>query len=265
MIETLEFCDVRKRYGQVEAVASSTLALRAGETVVLLGPSGSGKSTLLRMLALLEDPDGGEINLNSRRLFPRSGPAPEQAALERSFRLQSGYVFQDFALWPHCTALENITKSLMLVHRLSSKEATARGRALLQQLGIQHLEKRLPSRLSGGERQRVAIARALAASPDFIFLDEITSALDPEHVKGVLQVVKDLALQGGKAVVIVTHHIGFARAVATRVIFLFAGRVLEEGSPMELLTQPRTPELRRFLDAVLPLNGGGGPSGFMEQ
>jgi ABC-type polar amino acid transport system ATPase subunit len=221
------------------------LAVRSREVVSIIGPSGSGKSTLLRCLALLERPTAGRVVMEGATIA-RPERDREVARAAHAVRAEIGMVFQNFNLWPHMTALENIIEAPLRVKKLPRAEAEAVGMALLQKVGL--LDKRdvYPPRLSGGQQQRVAIARALAMTPKVILFDEVTSALDPELTQEVLQVMRALA-RDGMTMVIVTHEMDFARDVSSRIAFMDHGRIVEEGAPSAFFAAPSTERARRFL------------------
>jgi ABC-type polar amino acid transport system ATPase subunit len=219
------------------------LVVEPGEVVVIVGPSGSGKSTLLRTMNLLEEPTEGHVWFEGRDL------TDVRTDLNR-VRTEIGIVFQQFNLFPHKTALENITLALRKVLKLSKREATKRALANLRQVGLEDRAGAYPGQLSGGQQQRVAIARALAMHPKLMLFDEVTSALDPELVKEVLEVMKRLAREF-MTMVVVTHEMGFAREVASRVVFIDQGEILEEGSPQDVFERPQHERLQDFLAHVL--------------
>ena len=229
------------------------LAIARGTVTVILGPSGSGKSTLLRAINHLEKLDVGYVAVQGEPIGVRVHGDRLKELSERAIakqRAKIGFVFQNFNLFPHLTVLDNIIEA-PLAHKLKTpEEATSAGRALLDRVGLADKADAYPRQLSGGQQQRVAIARALALEPELILFDEPTSALDPELVGEVLSVIKDLA-STGTTLVVVTHEIGFAREVADRVVFLDAGRIVEQGSPVEVLDNPATPRCREFLAKVL--------------
>jgi polar amino acid transport system permease protein len=228
------------------------LSVREGEVVALLGPSGSGKSTLLRCLNHLEGWDDGDIHIFGRRLgYGENGRrlSAREIALERA-RVGVGMVFQQFNLFAHLSALENVAGPLRWVHGVEAREAEARGRELLARVGLAHRAEALPRHLSGGQQQRVAIARALAANPSVLLLDEPTSALDPELVGEVLETIRSLARDSGLTMIISTHQVRFADEVADRVIFLSGGKILEDGPAHEVLAHPRHPAFARFLSVM---------------
>ncbi len=245
-----------KSYGEIEAVAGVSFDVRAGEVVVIIGPSGCGKSTTLRCLNLLEEPDGGALRLDDRELdFSSRRTLPTGRELAR-FRARFGMVFQQFDLFAHKTAIENVMIGQVVVRKVPAARAREAARDLLLRVGLEGMEDRRPRELSGGQQQRVAIARALAMSPEVLLFDEVTSALDPELVGEVLEVMKDLAGEGA-TMVVVTHEMAFARDVADRVLFMDQGRIVEEGPAAEVMANPRSPRTRAFLaryhrDATAP-------------
>ena len=220
--------------------------LHKGEVVAIIGASGSGKSTFLRCLNLLEEPTKGEVIFKDQNLTTKD----DKKFNINKVREHIGMVFQHFNLFPNMTVLENITLAPMNVKGISKSEAEAKGIELLRKVGLEDKKNVYPSTLSGGQKQRVAIARALAMEPDVMLFDEPTSALDPEMVKEVLMVIKDLA-QSGMTTVIVTHEMGFAKEVATRVIFIDEGVILEEGTPDEVFNHPKEARTKAFLDKVM--------------
>ncbi len=232
-----------KRYGDHTVLCGVDLDVAPGEVVCVIGPSGSGKSTLLRCLNLLEIPTAGRVYLGDDEL---TAPGARVDALRR----RVGMVFQSFNLFPHKTALENVAMAPMKVLGMSSSAARARGLDLLARVGLSDKAAEHPARLSGGQQQRVAIARALAMEPEAMLFDEVTSALDPELVKDVLDVMRELAA-AGMTMVVVTHEMGFAREVGDRVLFMDDGVVVEQGDPHQMLTAPREERTRRFLSRVL--------------
>jgi polar amino acid transport system permease protein len=246
---TLEVRDLHKRYGTNPVLGGIDVSIRKGEVVALLGPSGSGKSTLLRSINHLEEWDNGEILIGGRRLGYRADGrklAARALAQERA-SVGVGMVFQQFNLFSHLTAHENIAGPLRWVHGVPAAEANRRALELLGRVGLSHRADALPRHLSGGQQQRVAIARAIAPHPTVLLLDEPTSALDPELVSEVLEVIRRLAIEDGLTMVISTHQLRFARDVADRVIFLSGGKVTEEGLAHDIFTRPRHPLTARFL------------------
>ncbi len=236
---------LRKQFGELEVLKGVDLDVRSHEVVSLIGPSGSGKSTLLRCLNLLEMPDAGIIRWRDEEVPYRQMEASE---LTRH-RTRMGMVFQHFHLFPNRTALENVIEGLVWV--LGEPEASARdrGRELLDRVGLADKAKEWPARLSGGQKQRVAIARALAMNPEVLLLDEVTSALDVEMIAGINDLLEELAA-GGMTMVAVTHDLGFARRVASRICFLDGGVMVESGIPDQVLDHPETDRLQEFLSAV---------------
>ncbi len=241
-----------KVYGQHEVLRGVDLDLHQGEVIVVFGRSGSGKSTLLRCINFLEDPTRGTVEVAGQRLGGghRTRRKREQV---RQLRLRVGMVFQQFNLFPHMTALENVMSGPLAEGVKGVDTAAVRRRALdlLDQVGLADKAEQHPIRLSGGQQQRVAIARALAMQPEVMLFDEPTSALDPELTGEVLQVMKRLATELHMPMVVVTHEMGFAREVADRMVFFHEGVVLEQGTPDELFTATKQPETRKFLDAIL--------------
>jgi polar amino acid transport system permease protein len=248
----VEVADLRKTYGVQTVLEGLKLTVRVGEVVALLGASGSGKSTLLRCINHLENWDSGTVRVGGRRLgFRDDGKplSPRDIANERA-SVGVGMVFQQFNLFSHLSAKENIAGPLRWVHGLGRTDADRRARELLERVGLGHRADALPRHLSGGQQQRVAIARALAPNPSVLLLDEPTSALDPELVNEVLEVIRRLAVDDGLTMIISTHQIRFADEVADRVAFLSAGAILEEGPAHEVLTNPRHPLTARFLSVM---------------
>ena len=243
IIKTENIC---KSFGSVEVLKNVSLTVEPGEVVVIIGPSGAGKSTYLRSLNHLEKPTSGKIWIDDKLIEDRVNghnqvklPHKERAAI----LLEMGMVFQRFNLFPHKTALQNVMLAPMNVKGVPEKEAKEKAVKLLNQVG-------LGAKLSGGQQQRVAIARALAMEPKMMLFDEPTSALDPELVGDVLNVMKELA-EEGMTMLVVTHEMGFAREVADRVVFMYDGAILEEGSPKEIFTNPKHDRTRQFLQSVL--------------
>ena len=237
--------DLKKYYddGEVKALDGVTTDIKKGEVVVVIGPSGSGKSTFLRSLNLLERPTGGTITFEGKDIM---SPSTDINLL----RQKMGMVFQHFNLFPHLTVLRNMTLAPMKLHGLSKEAAEKKALALLDRVGLADRANAYPSQLSGGQKQRIAIVRALAMDPDVMLFDEPTSALDPEMVGEVLDVMKNLA-DAGMTMVCVTHEMGFAREVGTRVIFMDCGTIIEENTPEEIFNNPQNERLRAFLEKVL--------------
>ena len=247
----LEVQDLHKRYGSHEVLKGVSLAAKAGDVISIIGSSGSGKSTFLRCINLLEPPEEGEIYLEGRDICKGEDAPSGEAGWELDFvRQRVGIVFQQFNLFPHRTALQNVTMAPEKVLGRSRPEAEAKATELLTRVGLADKLGEYPERLSGGQQQRVAIARALAMEPKLMLFDEATSALDPELVKEVLDVMRDLAREG-MTMVVVTHEMGFAREVADKVVFMDAGVVVEEGTPSRVFDAPREERTKRFLGLVL--------------
>ena len=244
---------VRKWFGANEVLKSISLTIPRGEVLSLLGPSGSGKSTFLRCINHLESIDGGRIYVDNELIgYKQRGDKihemkPREIARQRR---KIGMVFQRFNLFPHLSALDNITDAPIGVNGESKAEATAHARELLERVGLSEKADAYPAQLSGGQQQRVAIARALAMKPTLMLFDEPTSALDPELVGDVLDVMRDLA-KSGMTMIVVTHEIGFSREVADRMVFMDDGLVIESGAPRDVLDNPQQPRTRAFLDSVL--------------
>lgn len=249
----IEISNISKRYGSFTALDDVSLTIEPGTVTVILGPSGSGKSTLLRTINHLERVDEGFIRIDGdyvgyQRKGDRLYELKERAILKQ--RIQVGYVFQNFNLFPHMTVLDNIIEAPVVHGLLTRKQAIARAYELLETVGLSEKVHAWPRELSGGQQQRIAIARALALNPKVMLFDEPTSALDPELVGEVLEVINKLA-RSGVTLVVVTHEIGFARQVADRVVFMVDGKVVETGSAEEVLSRPAHHRTRRFLERVL--------------
>ncbi|MEW2500628.1 amino acid ABC transporter ATP-binding protein [Amycolatopsis sp. NPDC047767] len=243
-VPAIELVDICKSFGAVEVLKGVSATVARGETVCLIGASGSGKSTLLRCVNLLSPPTSGTIRLHGQTI---TDPKVDLNAV----RSRTGMVFQHFNLFQHKSAVDNIALALRRVRKMSREEARERALQQLDKVGLRALASARPSHLSGGQQQRVAIARSLAMEPDIMLFDEATSALDPELVKGVLDVMRDLATASGMTMMVVTHEMNFAREVADRVLFVDSGVIAEEGPARQLLTDPRTPRLKSFLSQVL--------------
>lgn len=235
--------DLWKSFGVREVLQGVSLELAAHEVVAVIGASGSGKSTLLRCLSLLEPIDDGRIMLGDEDI---SDPRVDANRVRARF----GVVFQSYNLFPHLSVLDNVTLASRVVHKEPRKDAEARGLALLERVGLAEKARDHPDRLSGGQQQRAAIVRAIATDPEILLLDEITSALDPELVGEVLELVRDLADEG-TTILMATHEMAFARDVAHRVVFLDAGRILEQGPPADVFGNPREERTREFLTRFL--------------
>lgn len=243
-----------KRYGELEVLRGVNLEIPSGQTVAVIGPSGSGKSTLLRLLMTLDKPDAGRIEIAGESLwtvFRNGREVPADARHVRRLRGKVGMVFQHFNLFPHMTALGNVIEAPMRVRGLPRAEAEALGMEQLERVGLADKRNAYPAELSGGQKQRVAIARALAMQPEIMLLDEITSALDPELVGGILKLLDELARTRRMTMLIVTHHMKFAERCSDRVLFFEQGRILEEGRPEVIFHNPRQERTRQFLESIL--------------
>lgn len=239
----LQAIDIHKSFGDLEVLKGIDLELQKGEVVCLIGASGSGKSTFLRCLNFLEIPTSGEVVLNQHKVSATKDDL-------NKVRANMGMVFQHFNLFPHFSVLENIIEAPIKVKKIKKADAIEQAYQLLKKVDLEDKAHEHPARLSGGQKQRVAIARALAMEPQVMLFDEPTSALDPETVESVLQVMRNLASEG-MTMVVVTHEIGFARAVADRVCFLHEGQIWEQGTPCEILDNPKEERTKLFLQAVM--------------
>ena len=253
----VSFKQVTKRYGDLTVLDQLDLDIHANEMVSIIGPSGSGKTTVLRMLMTLETIDEGVIYVDGQPLthMNKRGkliPANEKHLRQR--RTDIGMVFQQFNLFPHMTALENCIEAPIHVLGLDRAEAEARALDLLELVGLSDKKDQHPSRLSGGQQQRVAIARALAMRPKVMLLDEVTSALDPEVIGEVLNVIRQLNSEHSLTMLMVTHQMGFAREISDRVCFFYAGKIAEQGSPGQIFGDPQNERTKQFLSAVLDAN-----------
>jgi polar amino acid transport system ATP-binding protein len=235
--------DLHKRFGKVVAVAGVDLRVPAGSVIVIVGPSGSGKSTVLRCINLLETPSAGDVWVDGMHVNAKGCDL-------NAVRAEVGMVFQQFNLFPHLTAVENITLALRLVRRRNKADAKRIAMEQLERVGIPEKSDAYPRQLSGGQQQRVAIARSLAMNPKVMLFDEPTSALDPEMIKEVLDVMLDLA-RDGMTMVVVTHEMGFARAAGDLMVILDEGRIVEQGTPDALFTNPREERTKAFFDKIL--------------
>jgi polar amino acid transport system ATP-binding protein len=242
-VSVLELRGVTKAYGELDVLRGVDLGVEEHEAVAVIGASGSGKSTLLRCIDLLEEIDDGDVLLDGEVI---TDPAVNPVAVRRRL----GMVFQAFNLFPHLTVLDNVVLAPMRAHGTARDEAAAHARELLARFGLGGREDQHPDQLSGGQQQRVAIVRALATRPRALLLDEVTSALDPELVGEVLELVRELKA-GGMTMLIATHEMGFAREVADEVCFLHDGVILERGTPADVLRNPREPQTRQFLRRLL--------------
>ena len=235
--------DLHKSFGDLEVLRGINEHIATGEKVVLIGPSGSGKSTLLRCLNLLETPTSGKITIDGTEITDKSVNI-------NKVREGLGMVFQHFNLFPHLSVMDNITIAPIKVKKQSRDEARERALVLLKRVGLSDKADSYPVQLSGGQKQRIAIARALAMDPKIMLFDEPTSALDPEMVGEVLEVMKELA-EAGMTMVVVTHEMGFAREVASRVLFMDGGNIIEKGTPQEVFENPQNPRTKEFLSKIL--------------
>jgi arginine/ornithine transport system ATP-binding protein len=250
----LQALDIHKRFGNNEVLKGVSVAAAKGDVISMIGSSGSGKSTFLRCLNLLEQPNAGRIILDGDELnlVPDKHGTLQVSRPTQLQRLRSevSMVFQHFNLWAHMTAIENVTEAPIHALKLSKAEARERAERYLQQVGVYHRRDAFPAHLSGGEQQRVAIARALAMEPKVMLFDEPTSALDPELVGEVLRVMRSVA-QEGRTMIVVTHEMGFAREVSSKVVFLHKGQIEEQGAPEDVLLRPRSERLQGFLSNSL--------------
>ena len=238
-----EIKDLCKAFGDNLVLDHISTEIKKGEVVVIIGPSGSGKSTFLRSLNLLEEPTGGSITFEGLNIT-------DPKCNINKYRQKIGMVFQHFNLFPHKTILENMTLAPMKLLKKTKEEAESQAMELLRRVGLEEKANVYPNQLSGGQKQRIAIVRALAMNPEVLLFDEPTSALDPEMVGEVLNVMRDLAKQG-MTMAVVTHEMGFAKEVASRVLFVDEGRILEDGTPSELFENPKTDRLKSFLAKIL--------------
>ncbi|OBR93712.1 MULTISPECIES: amino acid ABC transporter ATP-binding protein [Clostridium] len=240
----IEASNLTKSFNNLLVFKDLNVKVKKGEVLVVIGASGSGKSTLLRCLNHLEELDSGTIVIEGDKLNPKD------KKMLRKITTKMGMVFQNFNLFPHMTAVQNVMEAPLVVKREKKSEVLQRAKQLLSKVGLADKMEYYPSKLSGGQQQRVAIARALAMNPDIMLFDEPTSALDPELVGEVLNVMKDLAKEG-MTMVVVTHEMGFAREVADRVIFMDGGKIVEEGTPEEVFSHPKEDRTKEFLNKVL--------------
>ena len=245
----LEAREIRKSFGPLSVLHGISLNVAEGEIVSLIGPSGSGKTTLLRCLALLEDISGGELHINGSKVAGADTARSSQQAIKQ-MRRDIGMVFQQFNLWPHMTVLQNVIEAPTRVRGIPRDKAIDIAMEILTKVGIADKRDAYPAQLSGGQQQRVAISRALAMSPKVILFDEPTSALDPELRHEVLAVLRKLA-EDGQTMVVVTHEMGFARKVSTRVAFLEHGKLVEENNSEEFFSSPKTDRAKQFLEMMI--------------
>jgi ABC-type polar amino acid transport system ATPase subunit len=241
--ELITFSNVNKWFGDLHVLKDINLQVEAGEVVVVCGPSGSGKSTLIRCINRLEKIQSGELVVDDMKVHQKSTNMTQ-------LRAEIGFVFQQFNLYPHMTALENLTLAPMKVRKIKKDEARRLARKLLDRVGLADKADAYPAQLSGGQQQRVAIARGLCMRPKIMLFDEPTSALDPEMINEVLDVMRDLAKEG-MTMIVVTHEMGFAREVAHRVVFMDEGQIVEVAPPNDFFTKPQTDRARLFLSKIL--------------
>lgn len=252
----IEVRSLGKTFGDKTVLSDISLDVQRSEVVCIIGPSGSGKSTLLRCMAFLEQYSAGDVRIEGELLGYVDERGNRRLAKHRELdhtRRNLGFVFQHFNLWPHLTALENVTSPLILTRGMSRDKAQETGHRMLSKVGLDELADRFPSQLSGGQQQRVAIARSLAIEPHIMLFDEPTSALDPELVGEVLNVMRDLADEG-MTMVIVTHEMGFAAKVADRVLFLDQGRLVTQGTAKEMFQKTDNARLQQFLSSIVERN-----------
>ena len=242
-IPLIETVNLRKQFNDLEVLKGISETIYKGEVVSVIGPSGGGKSTFLRCLNMLEEPSSGEVYFEGVKLDPKSTDIDLH-------RQRIGMVFQQFNVFPHLTVLDNITLAPTLEKKVPLKQAQEKAMALLKQVGLEDKAQEFPRKLSGGQKQRLAIVRAMAMEPDVMLFDEPTSALDPEMVKGVLEVIKQLA-ESGMTCVIVTHEMGFAKEISDRILFIDDGVIAEQGTPEKLFENPDNPRTKEFLSQVL--------------
>ncbi|MDU9005295.1 ABC transporter ATP-binding protein [Sedimentitalea todarodis] len=247
--EAIRVTDLHKSFGPLEVLRGVSLTAHKGDVVAIIGGSGSGKSTLLRCINFLETPSSGRIAVNGEEIEMRADGSPVNRRQIERIRTRLGMVFQAFNLWTHRTLLENVIEVPVYVLKVPRAEAIERARVLLDRVGLGDKADVFPSFLSGGQQQRAAIARALAVDPSVMLFDEPTSALDPELVGEVLTVIRDLAAEG-RTMLLVTHEMKFAREVASHVVYLFEGRIEEQGPPAELFGNPKSARLKQFLQTV---------------
>jgi ABC-type histidine transport system ATPase subunit len=254
MVNALDIKNLVKSFGDLEVIKNVSLTAEQGDVICIIGSSGSGKSTLLRCINLLEIPNSGEISVKGELIKmtqdKKGQPCPADHHQVDRIRAKLAMVFQSFNLWEHMTVLQNVIEAPVHVQKINKMRATELGLALLAKVGITEKADEYPSSLSGGQQQRVAIARALAVNPDILLFDEPTSSLDPELVGGVLRVMKSLA-EEGRTMIVVTHEMGFAKEVASKVLFLHNGHIEEQGTPNEIFNSPKSERLKQFLASNL--------------
>lgn len=246
MKSAISIQNISKKFGAHEVLRDISFDVPTGQVLAIIGPSGSGKTTLLRCLNFLTRLNNGKIEIGD--FVINNDPTNLDV---RALRKKVGMVFQQYNLWPHKTVIENLIEAPILVRGLSKAEATEKAEVLLRRVGLSNKSKEYPSRLSGGQQQRVAIARALAMEPEILLLDEITSALDPELVSEVLNVVKEIVKDHKRTVLLVTHEMGFAKDIADEVVFIDKGVVIERGKPKKIFYEPEQERTRQFLQRIL--------------
>ncbi len=246
--------DIHKSFGSLEVLKGVSLTAHQGDVIAMLGSSGSGKSTFLRCINLLETPDSGRVFVGDEMIRmsknAAGNPTPEDSDQVDRIRSRLGMVFQQFNLWSHMTVLQNVIEAPIHVLKIAKAEATERGKAMLDKVGLSDKLDYYPAHLSGGQQQRAAIARALAMEPEVMLFDEPTSALDPELIGEVLRVIRKLADEG-RTMIVVTHEVGFAREVSNHAVFLHEGRIEEQGPPREIFDNQKSERFRRFLSSHL--------------
>ena len=238
----VEINDLKKSFGSLDVLKGINMKVKKGEVIVIIGPSGSGKSTILRCINRLEEPTGGQILIDGVEM---TSPKTDI----NKMRQRVGMVFQQFNLFPHLTALQNVTLAPLRVQKKNKDEVNQLGMELLKKVGLDHKANSFPMQLSGGQQQRVAIARSLAMKPEIMLFDEVTSALDPELVKEVLDVMKNLAMEG-MTMMVVTHEMNFAREVGDRIVLIDRGVIVEENTPDQFFTNPQQERTRKFLSMI---------------
>ena len=253
MSASIEIKDLHKSYGDVDVLRGINLSIPAGQTVAVIGPSGSGKSTLLRMLMTLDKPTSGEILIDGQSMWQNEAGQFQRSNSPhvRGVRGKIGMVFQHFNLFPHKTALGNVIEAPMHVEGLSREKATERGKEYLDMVGLGDKLDAYPAQLSGGQKQRVGIARALAMRPEIMLLDEVTSALDPELVGGILQIIQDLSARRTMTMIMVTHQMKFAERASDRTLFFDQGNIVEDAESSVLFGQPKEARTQQFLQSVI--------------
>jgi len=244
----IQVTNLHKWFGMLEVLKGISFSVQPSEVLVIIGRSGSGKSTLLRCLNFLEEPSSGTISIANKSITTTPGFRPDQKQII-NLRLSTGMVFQEFNLFPNMTSIQNVIEGLITVKKMKKDEAIVLGEKYLSKVGLLNKKDEHPIRLSGGQKQRVAIARALAMQPSVMLFDEPTSALDPELIGEVLDVMKQLALEG-TTMLVVTHEMGFACDVADKILYIDGGEIVEEGTPDQIFSQPKDPRTLAFLDPL---------------